>query len=96
MDKNENLKYQLETLASYLPEDLDNPEFEVAYETESGCEGFNAVCCIDVAARSLERIKALEYQLDDMQICLRHKAGLLASREKALEERDAKYCAKAI
>ena len=96
MDKNENLKYQLETLASYQPEDLDNPEFEVAYETVSGCDGFDTVCCIDVAGRSLERIKALEYQLDDMQICLRHKTVLLVSCEKALEERDAKYCAKAI
>lgn len=63
MNDNENLKYQLETLASYEKEDLDNPEFEVAYEDEHGCEGFATVCCIDVGVRSLERINELEILL---------------------------------
>ena len=60
LNEKENLKYQLETLASYEPADLDNPEFEVAYENESGCEGFATVCCIDLAQRGLARIKELE------------------------------------
>lgn len=56
----EDLKYQLETLSSYEPSDIDNPEFEVAYENESGNEGFATVCCVDLAKRALQRIKALE------------------------------------
>ena len=63
----ENLRYQLETLASYEPKDLDNPEFDVAYEHEGGSEHFAAVCCIDVASRALERIKELELAI------VRHK-----------------------
>jgi len=55
----ENLIYQLETLSSYEPEDLDNPEFDVAYELDSGADTFATVCCIDLAKRTLELIKEL-------------------------------------
>ena len=60
LTKNENIIYQLETLASYEPDDLDNPEFEVGYEDGKGHEGFLSVCCIDLAERVLELIKELE------------------------------------
>lgn len=60
LTKNENLKYQLETLSTYEPSDVDNPEFDVAYEDGDGNEGFSTVCCIDVAKRALERITELE------------------------------------
>ncbi len=59
LTKNENIIYQLETLASYEPDDLDHPEF-VAYENDKGHEGFATVCCIDLAQRVLELIKELE------------------------------------
>jgi hypothetical protein len=67
MKKDEILKYQLMTLASYTPEDLDHPEFEVAYEDSLGREGFETTCCIDVAKRSLERITELEEMLAKVQ-----------------------------
>jgi len=60
MTENENIKYKLETLASYWPEDLDYPQFEVAYEIESGEESFRTVCCIDLAEQALKRITELE------------------------------------
>ena len=60
MTENENIKYKLETLASYWPEDLDYPQFEVAYEIESGEESFGTVCCIDLAEQALKRITELE------------------------------------
>jgi len=60
MTENENIKYKLETLASYWPEDLDYPQFEVAYEIESGEEAFRTVCCIDLAEQALKRITELE------------------------------------
>ena len=60
LTKSEDLKYQLESLASYEPSDIDNPEFEVGYEDNNGNEGFATVCCVDVAKRALERIKELE------------------------------------
>jgi hypothetical protein len=60
LTKNENIIYQLETLASYEPDDLDNPEFEVAYELLDGSEPFATVCCIDLATRVLALIKELE------------------------------------
>lgn len=60
MDKAEHIKYQLQTLANYEPKDLDHPVFEVAYEDESGREGFLEVCCIDLAERTLDRIAELE------------------------------------
>jgi len=88
MDENQNLKYQLDTLASYEPSDIDNPEFEVAYENESGCECFATVCCIDVAQRSLERIKALECELVQTKIQLEYKTRHLSQCETALQERD--------
>ncbi len=62
MTKSEDLKYQLQTLASNEPNDIDYPEFEVAYEDESGNEGLATVCCIDVAERALDRINELERQ----------------------------------
>lgn len=60
LTKSENLKYQLQSLASYEPDDLANPEFDVGYKDEHGNEGFEVVCCVDVAERALERIKMLE------------------------------------
>ena len=65
--ENENLKYQLETLSQYEPDDLDSPEFDVAYETEFGVEGMAIVCCIDLAARSFARIKELEAALSEQE-----------------------------
>tara|TARA_R110000744_G_scaffold170264_1_gene288380 strand:- start:1882 stop:2175 length:294 start_codon:yes stop_codon:yes gene_type:complete len=60
MNSTEHLKYQLETLASYEPSDLDYPEFDVAYEDENGFEGFHTVCCTEIAKRAVERIYKLE------------------------------------
>jgi len=60
LNENENIIYQLETLATYEPGDLDHPEFDVAYEDVNGNEGFATVCCIDLAQRVLELIKKLE------------------------------------
>tara|TARA_R110001606_G_scaffold282969_1_gene431550 strand:+ start:1443 stop:1691 length:249 start_codon:yes stop_codon:yes gene_type:complete len=60
LDENCNLKYQLETLASYEPGDIDNPEFEVIYESDSGGSGCIDICCIELAQRSLARIVELE------------------------------------
>lgn len=57
MTSDENVIYQLQTLASYEPEDLDNPEFEVAYETLEGAEPFASVCCVDLAVRLLKLIE---------------------------------------
>jgi hypothetical protein len=64
LTKSEDLKYQLETLASYEPNDIDNPEFEVAYEDSECNEGFATVCCIDVAKRAFDRITELESQIE--------------------------------
>jgi len=66
LTKPENLKYQLETLASYKPSDIDNPEFEVAYEDGLGNEGLATVCCVGVAKEALDRINALEEQRTNM------------------------------
>jgi len=63
LSKPENLKYQLETLSSYEPADIDHPAFDVAYEGSGGNEGFATVCCIDVGKRSLKRINDLEVAL---------------------------------
>tara|TARA_R110000787_G_C13255814_1_gene429911 strand:- start:157 stop:360 length:204 start_codon:yes stop_codon:yes gene_type:complete len=60
MNHKENLIYQLETLASYEPADIDYPSFEVAYEMENGSESFASVCCIDLAEKLLVLIKKLE------------------------------------
>ena len=72
LTKNENIIYQLETLASYEPADLDNPEFEVGYEDESGNEGFATVCCIDVATKALLLIEQLQRACDSSLLALRH------------------------
>lgn len=63
LTKDEDLKYQLETLASYEPKDLGCPEFEVFYSDFDDNEGSIEVCCVDVAERALDRIKALEQAL---------------------------------
>ena len=90
LTKSEDLKYQLETLASYEPSDIDNPEFEVAYENKDGMEGFITVCCVDVAKRALERVKELELNLGLIKISLDHKSTLLNSCEIALEREESK------
>jgi hypothetical protein len=63
MNKQENIKYQLWTLSTCEPDDIDNPEFEVAYDDEQGNEGFATVSCIDLAVDSLELIKTMEKQI---------------------------------
>lgn len=63
LTESEDLLYQLDTLASHEPDDLDNPEFEVAYEDNDGREGFLTVCCIDLSNRAAKRIRELEAQL---------------------------------
>lgn len=59
MTKDENIIYQLETLASYDPKDLDSPEFEVAYESSCGTEQFSTVCCVELAKKAIELIERL-------------------------------------
>ena len=63
MDTTEHLKYQLQELQGYTPEDLDYPDFEVAYEDEQGREGYTTICCIDLGKRSLGLIKELEAEV---------------------------------
>lgn len=65
LTKTEDLKYQLQTLTTYTPEDLDYPNFEVSYETTEGEEGFLTVCCINLATRTLSYIEELEAKLAD-------------------------------
>ena len=60
LNKNQNLLYQLETLASYAPSDLDYPEMEVGYEHENGADWFQTVCLIEVGKKALARIVELE------------------------------------
>ncbi len=85
LTKSEDLKYQLESLASYEPSDIDNPEFEVGYGDINGNEGFATVCCVDVAKRALEHIKELELDLGLAKIALDQKSTLLNSCEIALD-----------
>ncbi len=59
LTREENIIYQLETLASYEPRDLDNPEFEVCYEMPTGEESFSTVCCVELASRTLREIREL-------------------------------------
>jgi len=59
----DRLKYELETLASCRPADIDSPEFEVCFVDECGREGYTTVCCIDLARRALKRIEDLEKAL---------------------------------
>ncbi len=60
LTKEEDLIYQLETLANYEPEDLDYPVFEVGYANELGSECFAEVCCVQLATEVLELIKQLK------------------------------------
>ncbi len=64
MSEDDNIIYQLETLASYEPSDLDEPEFDVAYEDTNGNEGMLTVCCIDLAGRVLKLICELKAELN--------------------------------
>lgn len=65
LSKTDDLKYQLETLSLFEPKDIDNPEFEVAYESNGGEESFATVCCIELAQRALKRIVTLENQINN-------------------------------
>ena len=67
LTKDENIIYQLETLASYEPDDLDNPEFDVAYELDGGEDTMATVCCIDMATRTLKLITELNKKIDDLE-----------------------------
>lgn len=71
LTKSEDLKYQLESLASYEPSDLDNPEFEVGYADKNDNEGFVTVCCIDVAKRALDKIKEVEQENSEVKALLK-------------------------
>jgi hypothetical protein len=67
VNNQENIKYQLETLGTYEPDDIDNPEFEVAYEDDQGNEGFATVSCIDLASESLTLINAMESRFAELE-----------------------------
>ncbi len=66
LTNNENVVYQLETLSTYEPTDIDHPEFEVAYEMPTGEEIFSSVCCVDLAKRSLKLIQELEEEIENL------------------------------
>lgn len=68
LTKEEDLKYQLETLASYETDTLDDCgcEIEVCYENSAGVEGFVTVDLIDLGSRALERIEGLEKELSKL------------------------------
>jgi len=63
MTKEENLKYQLETLSTFEPKDIDYSQIDVGYEHENGEEVFATVCLVELGRKSLERINELEKQL---------------------------------
>ena len=83
LTESENLKYQLESLASYEPSDLDNPEFDVGYEDNNSNECFATVCCIDVAKRALERINELEQKELTNDVLVMSNARRLIKAHKA-------------
>ncbi|MCP4441987.1 MAG: hypothetical protein GY810_24015 [Aureispira sp.] len=61
MNNNEILMYELEDLASYNPEDIDNPIIEVCYEhAETGADHFQTLCLVDLGQRALSRLRELE------------------------------------
>jgi len=72
LTRDENIIYQLESLASYEPDDLDNPEFEVGYEDKEGNEGFATICCVDIATRSLLLIERLQRACESSLLAFRH------------------------
>ena len=59
----EDLKYQLQTLATYSKDDLESHEIEVHYEDMNGHEGSSDVCLIDLGHRAFQRIEFLENEL---------------------------------
>ena len=59
MTKDETLLYELETLASHDPEDLDYPEIEVFYEDSEGRECSETICVIKLAKKASNRIAEL-------------------------------------
>ncbi len=68
MNNNEILMYELEDLASYNPEDIDNPEIEVCYENaETGADHFQTLCLVDLGTRALSRLRELEGELKQWQ-----------------------------
>jgi hypothetical protein len=66
LTKEENLKYQLETLISFDKSDLDYPEMDVGYENVNGEDCFSTVCLLDLGKESLARINELEKQLAEI------------------------------
>jgi hypothetical protein len=58
--KNDEIKYQLETLATYEKQDIESCEIEVCYENSHGLEGFITVDVTELARIALERIIDLE------------------------------------
>ena len=69
MTKEEILLYELQTLASYEPADLDYPTMEVAYENAAGHEGFIEVCLVDLGRRALANLeKELEKANDVLSV----------------------------
>lgn len=69
LTKNEDLKYQLQTLASYEKDMLEDPEIEVYYEDKNGMEGAVSVELMGLGDRALKRIEALELALDRLGSC---------------------------
>lgn len=63
LTKSEDLKYQLQTLASYEKDQLEDTEIEVCYEDKNGMEGFVSVELMDLGSRALERIDQLEKEI---------------------------------
>ena len=69
----ENLKYQLETLASYDKCDIDDHLFEVMYENGDGFEMSSSVSVVDIASEAVRRIENLEAKLAQYESTPRQK-----------------------
>ena len=67
LTKEQDLKYQLQTLAGYSQADLDNPEIEVVYEDCTGSEGELTVGLTELGQRAYNRIEELETRVAILQ-----------------------------
>jgi len=63
----DTLIYQLETLASYSPDDLDGDGFDVLYEDSEGREGWATESITDVAGKAAKKLTELSARITDEQ-----------------------------
>ena len=55
----DNLLYKLESLAGYEPDEIDDDDFDLGFQTSEGCDSTSTESIVDIANQAVILIRQL-------------------------------------